>query len=233
MTAIHAGASLERFPGPKYLGALRFAELTLRSPLPRTGTLEGWRASGPDDLVLSLVAPREAVASRRGPLRIDEDLEAGMGWLLDAARVLRARFVVVPTRSDTTTGQRDRDLLASYFDELRRDDGPRPVWAPGGLWEPEEAIRFSRKLGVACAWDPLHPDQVPPPDDPLYVRLGAIGGRQRFTEGMLTEVVEAVEATGAREAWVAIESERSFREATRLARLTGAVEAEAEAQTEA
>lgn len=217
MTVLHAGALLERPPGPKYADALHFAELGPRAPLPRRATLEKWRDRMPQGLTLSLVAPKESTTSRKGPLRFDEGLEAGVAWLHEALETLGARMLVVPTGRDTTTGQRDRDLLAAYFDRVRRE-GLKVIWAPSGLWEPEMARPFAKHLGVTLACDPLA--QPVPADEPLYARLRALGGRQRFTEGMFLDLQDALAEAEVGEAFVAIESPRSFREASRLQQLT-------------
>lgn len=216
---ILAGAQLERAPGPKYVDALGFAELAPQPPLPKPETLAGWRERMPEGFRVSLVAPRPAVASRRGPLRFDDDLSAGVTWLLEAAEALAARALVVPTEADTTTGQRDRDLLRAYFEKLE-DTRAAVYWAPRGLWEPEDARPFARRLGVGCTFDPLE-DPVPAGDE-VYGRLRAIGGRQRFGEAMLEQVVEALLEAGPTLAMVAIESPRSFKEASRLAQLVAA-----------
>lgn len=219
MTTIHAGAQLDRAPGPKYVEALHFAELALVPPLPRPETLTEWRSRMPEGFVVSLVAPRPAVASSAGAMRMDEELEAGLRWLSDAAAALDARVIVVPTEADTTTGQRDRDRIAAYFDRVR-SDARKVVWAPSGLWEADLARPFASKHGIELAFDALE-DPVPEVEV-VYARLRAIGGRQRFSEGMLEEAVERITEAGASEAFVAIISPRSFKEATRLAQIASA-----------
>lgn len=216
MSRLYVGAQLDRPPGPKYVEALPFAELALRPPLPKAKTLAEWREALPEGFVVSLVAPRTAVASPAGPMRFDEGMSAGLDWLVEAADVLAVRAIVVPTEADTTTGQRDRDRLAAYFDRIPRQ-GRLVVWSPTGLWEPDEAARFARRLGIQRAVDPL---EDPPSDDEVpYARMRAIGTRRRFSEDMLYEALAGVMATEPAEAFVAIESPRSFREATRLSQI--------------
>jgi len=216
---LHAGAQLDRAPGPKYTEALGFAELAPKPPLPRAATLREWRTRAPESFTFSLVAPRVSVAGSKGAMRFDEELEAGVRWLRDAAEALGVRAIVVPTDADTTTGQRDRDLLARYFERLS-GFGHALVWAPSGLWEPELSRPFAAQLGIACALDPI--DEDVPDAAIVYGRLRAIGGRQRFSEGMLEEVVGKLLAAGVPEAFVAIDSQRSFREATKLAAIAAA-----------
>lgn len=217
MTAVHAGAAIERPPGPRYLAELHFAELAPRAPLPKSGTLKKWRASLPDGFLCALVAPPEALASARGPLRFDDALQAAIAWLREAADAVDARAIVLPTPREMTTGQRDRDLLARYVERLDRKDGRPLVWAPGGLWEPGAAARFAERIEVVCAYDPV--ETVPPPGPLSYARLQAIGGRTRFPEPLLEEVLDRVAGAGADEAFVSIRSPRSFREAVQLQQL--------------
>lgn len=220
MTRIHPGALLERPPGSKYLEALRFCELAFPGPTPKAGTLRKWAADLPDDLALGLVVPQAARRSEKGPLRFDDAMQAAFDATAEAADALRARFVVLPTGSDLTTGQRDRDLVAGWVERWPAQEGRDLVWHPSGLWDRELAIPFARKLGVIWGFDPLQ--SAPPPSTLLYARLRAIGQRQRFTETLILDLLETLLASGAEDAYVSIESERSFREARRLREIADA-----------
>jgi len=220
MTLIHAGALLDRAPGRKYLGALDFAEIAPAEPLPRAVTVRRWRDDLPDGFVTSFVVPKAACRSAKGALRFDEAMTAAFEWARESADALGARFVVVPTTHDLTTGQRDRDLLATWVERFAAPEGRELVWHPSGLWEHEVAAPFARKLGVRLAFDPLGTE---PADEPLlYARLRAIGTRAKFTETLLLDALDALTSGDAEEAFVAIESPRSFKEATRLAELARA-----------
>jgi uncharacterized protein YecE (DUF72 family) len=218
MPHVHAGAQLERAPGPRYVARLRFAEIALRAPLPRAATLHRWRATLPEGFALALVAPKSSVVSAKGPLRFDDALEAGFAWLCDAAEALAAQFVVIPTPASLTTGQRDRELLAAYVERLRARAPERTVvWSPTGLWEPDSAQAFAARLGIVCAFDPL---ESPAPSVPVaYARLAAIGGRQRFSDPILRDLVDILDASDAGDIYVAIASPQSFQQATRLAQI--------------
>jgi uncharacterized protein YecE (DUF72 family) len=219
MPHVHAGAQLERAPGPRYVARLHFAEIILRAPLPRAATLGRWRTALPEGFALALVAPKTSVVSAKGPLRFDESLEAGFAWLCAAADALAARFVVIPTPASLTTGQRDRDLLAAYVERLRAHAPERTiVWSPTGLWEPETAQAFAARLGIVCAFDPL---ESPAPSVPVaYARLEAIGGRQRFGDPILRDLADILDASEAGDIYLAIASPQSFQQATRLAQIT-------------
>jgi uncharacterized protein YecE (DUF72 family) len=217
MTLIYAGAVIDRAPGPKYVESLPFAEIAPAEPLPRPSTLAKWRGAMPEGFVTSFVVPAAARRSARGAFRFDDAMKTAFEWARESAEVLSARFVVVPTGRELTTGQRDRDLLATWMEAFGAPDGREIVWHPSGLWDPEIAIPFAEKLGVILAFDPLETEA---PDGPLvYARLRAIGLRSRFSETLLLEALDTVLSSGADEAFIAVESPRSFREASRLVAL--------------
>src|SRR5437870_1900661 len=112
------GSILDRAPGRKYTKALRFAELSLRAPLPRPATLGAWRAELPDGFQLALRAPRGSLVSPMGPLRVDAALEASLAWVTGAADALAVRAVILPTPADLAPGPRSRELLTSFVARL-------------------------------------------------------------------------------------------------------------------
>ena len=216
---ILAGATLERPPGRKYVDALRFAELTFPSSLPKRATLARWRASLPPEMEVALVAPRSTRISALGAFRFDEELERSLAWYV-AAREATDAHAVIPTGAELSTSKRDRERFAAWIARLPRREGRHVVWAPSGIWESEIAQPFAAELGLLCAFDPLQDDVLP--SGPVgYVRLQALGGRQRFGEGWLSEVLDALEEAELEKTYVAIESGRSFREAKLLQELAG------------
>jgi uncharacterized protein YecE (DUF72 family) len=229
MTSLHVGAVIERPPGPKYHAALDFAELAPRPPLPKPKTSAKVREDLPDGFVLALSAPRSTFVSARGPLRIDDGLEGEIAWLADTAKAIDARVVVVPTLGEVRTGPKDRERLEAYFALLRNALGDvSVVWEAGGLWEQDEARRLADEMSVAYAFDPLDAElqrsaalgSRSHAGSLAYLRVRGMGARTRLGEGALSMVVDAIERlSDAREIFVAIESQRSVREATRLKQL--------------
>jgi hypothetical protein len=221
-----AGASLDHLPGPKYLAALRFAEVSLRAPLPRAATLRQKRGQVPEDVVLSLRAPKSALIGARGPLRFDAELEAGLSWLLAARDALNAKLVVLATPADLTPGPRSRELLAAYVEKLPRDPARPFVWAPQGAWERELAERVATDLGLVLAFDPLEDDC---PQGPIaYARLVAIGARRSFSPALLEDALESIPSQ--LESYAVIESERSFPQASMLQKIARGAQAEIDAE---
>lgn len=212
MTVVHIGAVLGSLPAGSYFETLSYAELALRSPLPRPSVLAKWRESI-GDIDVGLYVPRECSVSSKGPLRPDPDMERSMGWLDDAADALDARWVVLPTGADVTTGQRDRDLLRAYFERLRKNDRRRFAWAPSGIWEPVLAAKEAAVLGVTPVIDPLEARFT---TERAYGRVRGIGARTRLSEGMMIELVERMRDPDLDEVVVVIDSARAVEDALRL-----------------
>ncbi|MET0387112.1 MAG: DUF72 domain-containing protein [Polyangiales bacterium] len=218
---LYVGALLDRAPGRKYLGALRFAELSLRAPLPRPGTLNAMRAALPADFALALRAPRNAVVSARGALRVDAELEAALAWSLAAADALQARAVLLHTPSELTPGARSRDLLREYVARLPRVAGRHYVWAAQGAWEPEEQHALCEELGLVRAFDPLETKSSPA--KVTYATLRALGHRAGFSYAALSDALARTLEHAPEEAFVSVDADKSFDIARRLQTL--AVEA--------
>lgn len=219
MTDVFAAAVLDALPGPKYTSTLRYAELSLRAPLPRAPTLKRARYGFPEGFRVGLRFPATAVVSKRGPLRFDDDMEQALDWSLSAVDALAASVALFVTPVDATPGARDRELLAAFVRRLPVVEGRTYVWSPSGLWEQHDAERCAADLGIVLACDPL--EMTIPPGPIAYGRLTALGGRTRFSDAMLQRVHERLDEAGTETAYVAIDSGRSFEQATSLARLSG------------
>jgi uncharacterized protein YecE (DUF72 family) len=208
------GSLLDRVPGRKYVQALRFAELTLRAPLPRPATLVSWRAKLPADFQVALRAPRASVVSKRGPLRSDPELDASLEWLIQAADAVGARAVVLPTPGDLTPGPRSRELLAAYVARLPRSAGRFYVWSPAGLWEPDDTNELCTRLGIVRAFDPL--EMPRPTGDIVYAQLRAMGHRLSFSPAALEDALAVIGGAPTTQAFVSVDAARGFDIARRL-----------------
>ena len=213
-----AGVLLERPPGPKYTSELRFAELAPQSPLPKPGTLAKWRQKLPEGFELALRAPDPCWQSPGGPLRPSPELDAGLGWLSEAADALQASMIVVATGPTVTTGARDRERLREYFGRVPRAEDRPVVWRPTGLWEPETVQTMASMLSVVGGFDAI--DDPAPSSDVLYTSLLAEGFRRSFSHALLLEVFDKLQSSGASRAYITIESGQSFREARLLQALS-------------
>ena len=207
------GAQVDRPPSVKYAATLPFAELVLPGAPPRPSTLAKWRETLPESFQVALVVPKRVVVMEGGAYRPSDELDKGIKWIQQAQKVTGAH-VVLPSYG-LTTSERDRGYFERVLGAIQCD--AHIIFAPGGLWETELAAPFCEKLGVVCAYDPLTDDA--PEGDVGYARVAAIGARQRFSEGLLEDIVDAVADSGASTVYVAIESPRSFREAQNLVRV--------------
>ncbi len=223
-----AGSILDRAPGRTYTGALRFAELALRNPLPRANTLASWRGALPEGFAIALRAPRSSLVSARGPLRFDDALEASLQWVIDAAQALNVRAVVLPTPADLTPGARSRELLAAYVARLPRVESRHYVWAPSGVWEPEDSDPVCEQLGLVRAFDPLETQR--PKGDVVYATLRAMGHRSSFSQAALEDAFEVIGQASTSEAFVSVDAERGFDVAKRIQRLMSELLAAADAE---
>jgi uncharacterized protein YecE (DUF72 family) len=211
---LHIGALIDRAPGRKYIGALRFAELALRPPLPRANTLASIRKALPSDFVVALRAPRTAVISARGPLREDAELIAAVTSTHEAATALQARAVVFHTPADFTPGARSKELLRAYVEKLPRVPERHYVWAAQGAWEPDEMQALCSELGLVRAFDPL--ETTSSPGEVVYATLRALGHRAGFSYSSLEDAVTRTLEHGPSEAFLSVDADKSFDVARRL-----------------
>lgn len=215
---LHAGALLERPPGPKYSSELRFAEVAPKAPLPKPATLAKWRQKLPDGFELALRAPDSAWQSPAGPLRASKELDAGLTWLAEAADALEASMLVVATSAAVTTGARDRDRLREYFARIPQTEGRLTVWKASGLWEPEAVQSMARAMSLVGGIDAI--DDPAPDTDVVYASLSAQGLRRSFSHAQLLDVLDKLQSSRASRAFVTVESGQSFREARLLQALS-------------
>lgn len=195
----------------------RFAELRLRSPLPRVATLRGRGLPG---MQLALRAPSECVTSPAGLLVVSPELERALGWLDHAADALGAAVIVVPTPIELTPGARGRALLRTYSQRLARRDGRSWVWAPRGPWDPDATAALAGELDLVLEFDP---SQTPRPFGPIaYGRLRGLGHQTRLSEPGLARILEAIEPTRGT-AYLAVEGPHAVRHASRLQQLADAL----------
>ena len=202
--------------------ARRFDVLELdildREPKPRDVTLKKWRKEAGPALAISIVAPKVLAAVRPGPA-----LDDALARLLEAQRILQARFIVLTTATEVTPSQLNRERLAAVVERIREGLGEarsmvRIAWEPRGVWEADDAAAYAQKLDVDLAMDPLADPREPFFHPALrYWRLGTVGGRTEFPPARLrylAEVIAAQEGDG--ELVVVFSTPHATKEAKRL-----------------
>jgi uncharacterized protein YecE (DUF72 family) len=212
--SLHVGALLDRAPGPKYVGTLAFAELTLRQPRPKPKVLAQMRKQAPEGFVFALRAPRDCVMSGQGALRVTPEVEAGLVWLLAAADACGARAVVIPTPGDFTPGARSRELLREYVARLPRPEGRHYVWSPSGVWEPHETEALAAELGIVAGFDPLESRR--PAGPVAYGTLRAMGHRTSFSPAAMADALATLITPETREVFLSVDADRAFDVARKL-----------------
>lgn len=152
----------------------------------KPATLRKWRSEAGPTLRISLVAPRALAAVRPGA-----PLDAALGKLLDAQRLLQAQHVLIATPIEVTPGALSRERLAAVVARVREGlgearDAVRVAWAPRGVWENEAAVEQAAAMDVDLALDPLADPREPFWHGRLrYLRLSAVGGRTAFPPARL------------------------------------------------
>lgn len=188
---------------------------------PKESTLRRWRKEAGPSLLVSLVAPRALSAVRPG-----EALDTALSDLLEAQRLIQARFLLLATPTEVTPSQLNRERIAKVVERLREGLGEardlvRIAWEPHGVWEPEDAARFARTLDVDLALDPLADPREPFFDSSLrYLRLGTVGGRTEYPPTRIRYLAEVLAqdaaGSGTGERVVVFATPHAPREAKRL-----------------
>lgn len=166
-----------------------------RDPQPRAATLKKWRKEAGPNLQFSIVAPRALAMVRPTP-----ELDAALERLLEAQRLLQARFLLLQTPSEITPSELNRERIARVIDRIREGLGEarelvRVAWEPRGVWESDTAASFAQKMSVDLALDPLHDPREPFFHPVLrYWRLGTVGGRTEFPPARLRFLAEVIAA---------------------------------------
>jgi uncharacterized protein YecE (DUF72 family) len=167
-----------------------------RTPETKAATLKKWRKEAGPRLAFSLVAPKAVAAVRPTPA-----LDEGLARLLEAQRILHARFILLATPVEVTPAALPRERLGKVVERLREGLGEarsvvRIAWMPRGVWELDQAARFADRLGIDLATDPMADPREPFWDASLrYVRLSAVGGRTAFPATRMRAVAELLVAS--------------------------------------
>jgi uncharacterized protein YecE (DUF72 family) len=173
---------------------------------PSAATLRRWRKA---------VTPKFEFAVVAGPnlakLKASEAYDIELAAMLETAKVLEARVLLLATPADVTPSKLWRDRLAKLIDTLPRDANAL-VWEPSGLWETEDATAQAKKWGVTLAVDP---SRDPMPAGPVaYGRLRALGGTRAYSTAALEKV--AANIGERRDAYVVLETTGALREGKTL-----------------
>ncbi len=192
-TQLYIGQSSLHGALAKY--SIRFNLLEVRAEtgrLPRTTVLRRWREEVPKDFVFSIMLSREV--GRCGP-NYEAELELG----LQAADSLNAKWIVLQTDPTLGPSQRSRQRLQQLFTRIAADSR-RIAWEPHGVWQEDEALVWTKALGVHLVRDIFRGDTVS--QDTIYSRMPGIGTSSRMSAGALEKAAESL--TRATEAYIVV-----------------------------
>jgi uncharacterized protein YecE (DUF72 family) len=202
---LYIGQSQLRGALSKY--AARFNLFELRAEqgrVPRPAILRRWPGEVSPDFVFSVLLSRSVGAFGSGA-------ESGLEFGLEVANALGAKWLVIQTDPTVGPSQRSRERLKSLFERLQVGDR-RVAWEPHGVWQDEEALAWTRELGVHLVRDVTRGDPVE--EETLYVRVPGLGIAARLSSGALEKAAESL--VHAKEAFVVLGGEGAARAAQTL-----------------
>jgi uncharacterized protein YecE (DUF72 family) len=209
MTRFHIGAKALRSDIAAYAKRFDLLEVTPAAAGPTLATLRRWRKSVPPHFEFAVVAGPHV-----GLLKPGAALEQELAAAREAAIVLEARCIVVPTPAEVTPAAVWRDRMSKLVKRLPRDV-TNIVWEPRGVWEIGDAAVAARTWGVVLAVDPA---RDPVPQGPTaYARLRHLGETRSYGAAALERVVRAIGQR--RDAYVILETPTALKECKRLRQL--------------
>jgi uncharacterized protein YecE (DUF72 family) len=207
---LRVGQSPSALAIARYGKHLNLLEVRLDNGAPRRRTLEAMKSESPADLVFAVVVPKRLTSLEA------EATEADVAPVLDTARSLEARWLVVRTPPTARPSARTRARLTRLI-ELLKPAEVAIAWEPSGLLAEAEAETLAASLGVTLARDPARDDL---PEGPVaYGRIQALGAGGRVRSSAIERAADRLADFA--EAYVVIEGDNALRAAKDLRNLLG------------
>lgn len=207
---LRVGQSPSALAIARYGKHLDLLEVRLDNGAPRRRTLESMKSESPAELVFSVVVPKRVAALE------SDAAESDVASVLETARALSARWIVVRTPPTARPGARVRARLTRLV-ELLRPAEIAIAWEPSGLLAEAEAEQQAQALGVTLARDPARDDL--PEARVAYGRIQSLGAGGRVRGSAIERAAERL--AGFEEAYVVIEGDNALRAAKDLRELLG------------
>ncbi len=206
--SLHVGQASLRGDLRRYAKHFNMVELGAEpGRLPKASRLRSLREEVSEDFVFSLRVPQAL------SMPDAQDAAAASLSLRKSAEALNARWLVLRTPSTVTPTRRSFRFLESLCSTL---EGPwHLAWEPKGIWEADEALVWSKKLGLYLVRDVSRDE--PPPGLRVYTRLLALGSAARVGLAAAERVAESL--ADREESYVVLEGEGAV-SAARLLRGT-------------
>jgi uncharacterized protein YecE (DUF72 family) len=194
----------------RYGKHLDLLEVRLDNGAPRKRTLETMKSEAPAQLVFAVVVPKALSALE------NDATEADVAPVLDTARGLGARWIVLRTPPTARPSARTRARLTRLVDLLKAAE-VAVAWEPSGLLAEAEADELAAALGVTLARDPARDDL--PEGDVAYCRIQSLGAAGRVRGSAIERAADRLAEF--QEAYVVIEGDNALKAAKDLRSLLG------------
>jgi uncharacterized protein YecE (DUF72 family) len=139
---------------------------------------------------------------------------------LAAARTLEAEVVLFQSPPAFSPSQANQDAMRRFFGEIVGERPPELVlaWEPRGVWEPGQAGKLARELGLVYAVDPLQLEVDPPEGTDAYFRLYGLGlHRNKIGEDAMDLIADMLDVY--ERAWVVFNNVEKYPDAQRFKKL--------------
>ncbi len=139
---------------------------------------------------------------------------------LAAAHTLTSEVILFQSPPAFAPSQANQDAMRRFFGEIV---GERPVdlalaWEPRGVWEPGQASKLAKELGLIYAVDPLQLEIEPPEGDEAYFRLYGLGlHRNKIGEDAMDLVADMLDLY--ERSWVVFNNVEKYPDAQRFKKL--------------
>jgi uncharacterized protein YecE (DUF72 family) len=211
---LRVGQSPSALAIARYGKHLDLLEVRLDNGAPRRRTLEAMKSESPADLVFAVLVPKRLAALEQDPSEGEGPALATS--VIETARSLSARWLVLRTPASARPGSRTRERLAQLV-RLLQPAGVPIAWEPSGLLAEAEAEALAASLGVTLVRDPARDDL---PEGPIaYGRIQSLGTGGRVRSSALERAADRL--AGFEEAYVVLEGDNALRAAKDLRSLLG------------
>jgi uncharacterized protein YecE (DUF72 family) len=139
---------------------------------------------------------------------------------LAAAHTLTAEVVLFQSPPGFAPSLANQDAMRRFFGEVV---GEKPVdltlaWEPRGVWEPSQASKLARELGLVYATDPLQLEVEPPEGPDAYFRLYGLGlHRNKIGEDAMDLIADMLDLY--ERAWIVFNNVEKYPDAQRFKKL--------------
>ncbi len=168
---------------------------------PKIETLNGWRVESPKGFAFVLHTTqafiKEIVRLRDAEeTEVSDKLREEWGAILENAKALAAKAILLRTPPEFSPGPLSEALLANVSKELAQPSSPAFLWESSGLWSMSSAREFAESNGIVYAMDPFiaHREELPfTHGDACWILTERAAMRRKFDQFDLEQLVRWAE----------------------------------------